>query len=174
MIDRTLRRMALVIQFLTGVAFVLVFSVNLLRIVLRNLFGTTWFWIDGFSRLSFIWMVFLGATALYAANDHLVMDFLLDKLGPAVRRILQVVTDLVFFGFTLVLVYYGSLVFVSRLGIPYTYWNVPTGYAYLAVPVNGLLMGLYCLRNLVLHARTGGTRQLHSQLPSLQVPGGMP
>ena len=174
MIDRMLKRLALAVQFLAGVAFVAVFSVNLMRIVLRNLIGTTWFWIDGFSRLAFIWMVFLGATALYAANDHLVMDFLLDRVQPAARRALKLFTDLVFFGFTLVLVYYGYLVFVARLGIPYTYWNVPTGYAYLAVPVNGVLMGLYSLRKLVQHIRGDEEGRGVSRNQSMNAPGGMP
>lgn len=174
MIDKILQRLALVVQLLTGVAFVSVFSVNLMRIVLRNVLGMTWFWIDGFSRLAFIWMVFLGTTALYAANDHLVMDFLLDRMRPAARRVLQLATDLVFFGFTLVLVYYGYLVFVARLGIPYTYWNVPTGYAYLAVPVNGALMCLYSLRNVVSHAKGAGLGLGSARKQSMNNPGGMP
>jgi TRAP-type C4-dicarboxylate transport system permease small subunit len=174
MINSFLKRLAWLVRFLCGAAFLSVFSVNLLRIVLRNILGTTWFWIDGFSRLTFIWMIFLGATALYAADDHLVMDFLLDRMHPAAKRILKLLTDFVFFGFSLVLVYYGSLVFVARLGIPYTYWNVPTGYAYLAVPVNGALMALYSLRKLVLRLKGSTEISVFSGSQPAESPRGMP
>jgi TRAP-type C4-dicarboxylate transport system permease small subunit len=132
-----------------------VFLVNLLRILLRNVLGINWFWIDGFSRLAFIWTVFLGATSLYATDDHLVMDFFVGRMKPAARRRLALLIHSVFLLFTLVLVYYGFLVFKNRLRIPYTYWNVPTGYAYLAVPACALVMFAFCLRKLRRRARGG-------------------
>lgn len=148
MIDRIMKRTLKAVQLLAGTAFSALFAVNLLRILLRNVLGITWFWIDGFSRLSFIWTVFLGAAALYATDDHLVMDFFVGRMGAAARRRLALAINLVFLLFVLALVYYGFLVFKVRLRIPYTYWNVPTGYAYLAAPVSGILMLLFCLHKL--------------------------
>lgn len=146
--DRLMGALLRGVQLLAGSAFAALFLVNLLRILLRNVLGVTWFWIDGFSRLCFVWAVFLGTTALYATDDHLVMDFFVGRMGAPARRRLAVAIELVFLLFVLALVYYGLLVFQIRLRIPYTYWNVPTGYAYLAVPVCGLLMLLFCLRKL--------------------------
>jgi TRAP-type C4-dicarboxylate transport system permease small subunit len=148
MIDRIMSRLLETVRLLAGTAFTALFLVNLVRIVLRNLIGITWFWIDGFSRLSFIWTVFLGATALYATDDHLVMDFFVGKMKATARKKLALAINVVFLVFTLALIYYGFLVFKLRLRIPYTYWNVPTGYAYLAAPVCGILMLLFCLHKL--------------------------
>jgi TRAP-type C4-dicarboxylate transport system permease small subunit len=153
MIDRLMKRLLQAVQLLAGTAFTALFVVTLLRILLRNVIGISWFWIDGFSRLSFIWTVFLGASSLYATDDHLVMDFFVGKMNATARKRLALAINLVFLLFVLALIYYGFLVFKVRLRIPYTYWNVPTGYAYLAAPVCGILMLLFCLQKLAHHVR---------------------
>lgn len=168
MIQKIMTRLLQGVRFLAGSAFTALFLVTLTRIVLRNLLGITWFWIDGFSRLSFIWTVFLGAAALYATDDHLVMDFFVGKMSAAARRRLALAINLVFLVFVAALIYYGFLVFKIRLRIPYTYWNVPTGYAYLAAPVCGILMLLFCLHKLALQARGGG------RAPGGETKGGRP
>ena len=151
MIHRLLKRLLRVVQVLAGATFMALFAVNLLRILLRNLIGVTWFWIDGFSRINFIWSIFLGAAALYATEDHLVMDFFVARMKLQSRRILALIINLAFLGFMIAVVYYGFLVLKVRMRIPYTYWNVPTGYAYLAAPVCGIIMLLFCLYKLGLY-----------------------
>ena len=144
------------VQISAGLLFMMLFAVNILRILLRNFVGITWFWIPGFSRLVFIWTVFLGTAALYAADDHLLMDFFVNKMRSETRRWLDIFIHLVFLVFIVCLIVYGYMVFRVRMNVPYTSWNFPTGYAYLAVPVCGFLMLAFCLnklRKLYLDAR---------------------
>jgi TRAP-type C4-dicarboxylate transport system permease small subunit len=148
MIDAIFARLLRGVQISTGLVFMILFAVNILRILLRNFAGITWFWIPGFSRLVFIWTVFLGTTALYATDDHLLMDFFVNKMRSATRRRLDIFIHLVFLVFVVCLVVYGFMVFRVRMNIPYTSWNFPTGYAYLAVPVCGILMLIFCLNKL--------------------------
>jgi len=148
MIDAIFARLLRGVQISAGLFFMILFAVNILRILLRNFAGITWFWIPGFSRLVFIWTVFLGTTALYATDDHLLMDFFVNKMRSATRRRLDIFIHLVFLVFVVCLVVYGFMVFRVRMNIPYTSWNFPTGYAYLAVPVCGILMLIFCLNKL--------------------------
>jgi len=148
MIDKFMTRLLQAVEFLAGGLFTIVFLTNLVRILLRNLVGITWFWMDGFSRLTFIWTVFLGATVLYATDDHLVMNYFVAQIKPKAKRQLDFIINLVFLVLTVVIIFYGLLVFKVRMRIPYTHWNVPTGYAYLAAPVCGLLMLIFCLYKL--------------------------
>ena len=147
-IDRLFAKLLKGIQISAGIFFTLLFVVNILRILLRNFIGITWFWIPGFSRLVFIWTVFLATTALYATDDHLIMDFFINKMQPGRKRKLQIVINFVFLVLVLVLITYGFMVFQVRMRVPYTSWNFPTGYAYLAVPVCGILMLFFCLNKL--------------------------
>ena len=136
------------VQISAGLLFMMLFAVNILRILLRNFVGITWFWIPGFSRLVFIWTVFLGTAALYASDDHLLMDFFVNKMRSETRRWLDIFIHLVFLVFIVCLIVYGYMVFRVRMNVPYTSWNFPTGYAYLAVPVCGVLMLIFCLNKL--------------------------
>jgi TRAP-type C4-dicarboxylate transport system permease small subunit len=147
-IDRLFAKLLKGVQISAGIFFTLLFVVNILRILLRNFFGITWFWIPGFSRLVFIWTVFLATTALYVTDDHLIMDFFINKMQPGRKRKLQIVINFVFLVLVLVLITYGFMVFQVRMRVPYTSWNFPTGYAYLAVPVCGILMLVFCLNKL--------------------------
>lgn len=148
MIDRLFAKLLKGVQISAGIFFTLLFTVNILRILLRNFFGITWFWIPGFSRLVFIWTVFLATTALYVTDDHLIMDFFINKMQPGRKRKLHIFINFVFLVFVLVLITYGFMVFQVRMRVPYTSWNFPTGYAYLAVPVCGILMLFFCLNKL--------------------------
>jgi len=147
-INRLFAKLLKGVQISAGICFTLLFAVNILRILLRNFFGITWFWIPGFSRLVFIWTVFLATTALYVTDDHLIMDFFINKMQPGRKRKLQIVINFVFLAFVMALITYGFMVFQVRMRVPYTSWNFPTGYAYLAVPVCGILMLFFCLNKL--------------------------
>ena len=136
------------VQISAGLLFMMLFAVNILRILLRNFVGITWFWIPGFSRLVFIWTVFLGTAALYASDDHLLMDFFVNKMRSETKRWLDIFIHLVFLVFIVCLIVYGYMVFRVRMRVPYTSWNFPTGYAYLAVPVCAMLMLAFCLNKL--------------------------
>lgn len=166
MIEKIINKVVLVVQLLAGIFFTNLFLAHMLRILLRNLIGITWFWIDGFSRLSFIWTIFLGATALYATDDHLVMDFFIAKMKPAAKQKLGFGINLAFLFLALVIIVYGMLVFKVRMRIPYTHWNVPTGYAYLAAPVCGILMLIFCVYKLWQYTR--GRKRDASQSADLE------
>jgi len=146
--ERISEKLLKIIQVIAGSLFLMVFLVNILRIALRNVIGVTWFWIPGFSRLTFIWVVFLGAAALYARDDHLVMDFFIQKMRTETIRKMDIFFNLVFLVFITLFTVYGYFIFRIRMRIPYTTWNFPTGYAYLAAPVSGVLMLFFCLDKL--------------------------
>ncbi len=48
----------------------------------------------------------------------------------------------------MVIIFYGLLVFKVRMRLPYTHGSVTTGYSYLAAPICGLLMLVFCLYKL--------------------------
>ena len=133
---------------LSGVLFAGVFVVTVLNISLRNLGGVTWLWIPGVSRLLFIWTVFMGATVLYERNDHLIMDFFVSRLSPARRERLELGINIVFLVFLVLFVLYGLNIAKVRMRISFETWKFPTGVAYLAAPVSGSIMILFCINKI--------------------------
>ncbi len=133
---------------LSGVLFAGVFAVTILNISLRNLGGVTWLWIPGASRLLFIWTVFMGTAVLYERKDHLIMDFFVGKLASQKQAKLQLAINLVFLVFLVLFVIYGLKIAKVRMRISFETWKFPTGVAYLAAPVSGLLMILFCINKI--------------------------
>jgi TRAP-type transport system small permease protein len=138
-----------VLAIVAGVLFGALFLITVLNIVLRNIGGIAWLWIPGMTKFLFIWTVFIGTSVLYQRNDHLVMDFFANKLQPARKRVLDIVTNTVFLILLVVLVVYGFIVVEIRMGIPFETWQFSTGYAYLAVPVSAILMLFFCINKIV-------------------------
>ena len=132
-------------QWCSGVLFLLLLVLNVLRILLRYFFGISWLWVPDLSRLLFIWIVFLGSACLYGKGEHLMMDYFITKLEPEVARKLKRFVlggECILF---LVLIGVGIQMAIVRMGIPFDTWDLPTGYAYLAVPVSGATMLFFCV-----------------------------
>jgi TRAP-type C4-dicarboxylate transport system permease small subunit len=133
---------------LSGVLFAGVFAVTVLNISLRNLGGVTWLWIPGVSRLLFIWTIFMGTAVLYERKDHLIMDFFVNKLAPEKQARLQLAINSVFLAFLVLFVIYGLNIAKVRMHISFETWKFPTGVAYLAAPVSGSIMILFCINKI--------------------------
>lgn len=146
--DRIVRKITSLLEHGATVLFIALFLVVVLNIVLRNVIGTSWMWIPGMSRLLFIWIIFLATAVLYERHDHLVMDFFVSGLKKEKRIKLELVINVVFLAFLLLLIVYGFMVAKVRLGIPFETWNFSTAYAYAAAPVSGIIMTAFCLNKL--------------------------
>ena len=136
----------------SGVLFAGVFLVTVLNISLRNLGGVTWLWIPGVSRLLFIWAVFMGTAVLYKTNDHLIMDFFLNRFSPARRQRLELAINIAFLAFLVLFVAYGLSIAKVRMRISFETWKFPTGVAYLAAPVSGMIMIVFCIDKIRIYA----------------------
>jgi len=123
-----------------GILFLILFVLNLLRIVLRYLWGIAWLWEPDLSRLVFIWIVFLGATVLYSTKGHLGVDYFLNRMKPRTREKIDFLIDGMTVLFLTILVLKGIEVTKVRMRIPFDTWDLPTGYAYMAVPFCAAIM----------------------------------
>jgi TRAP-type C4-dicarboxylate transport system permease small subunit len=128
------------LEWFAGALFLILFFLNILRIFLRYLLGVAWLWEPDFSRLLFIWIVFVGAAVLYTTKGHLVIDFFLDRMKQTMRDRMHFVIDLVTAIFLIVLVLRGMEIAKVRMRIPFDTWDLPTGYAYIAVPICSAIM----------------------------------
>jgi TRAP-type C4-dicarboxylate transport system permease small subunit len=149
MFSNILKKIVSIMTRITGFLFFVVLLVTVTNILLRNVLSVSWLFMSGLLRLSFIWMVFTGTAVLYYNNDHLIMDFFSGKFSVKWHKIVDVFEQILFLLFCAVLVFYGIQVTKVRMGIPFETWKVPTGYAFVAVPVNGFIMALFSIEKLM-------------------------
>ena len=131
-----------------GAGLIGIFLLNLYQVGGRYLFGVGEIWIPDLTRLLFIWMVFLGTALMHQRKRHLVIDVLLLKFPGPARRMAEALIALGMLGLAGVMAVVGWRIMQIRMDIPYTGLEIPTGYAYLAVPVAATLMALTSLANL--------------------------
>jgi len=152
-LHRALDRLALGVEALLAGLFLTLFLVTMLNIVLRNVAGVAWMWIPGFTRLTFIWLVFLGAAVVARRGEHLVVDLLQQRLPKRARRVAVIAIHTTLLPFYWVMLRFGWEVSQVRMRVPFDTWALPTGYAYLAVPVAAALLLVFTIERLVITLR---------------------
>ena len=147
-LSRGLDALDRVLSCALGAILIIIFSLNLYQVGGRYLFGVGAVWIPDLTRLLFIWMVFLGTALMHQRKRHLVIDVLLLRFSGPARRMIEALIGLGMLGLAGVMAVVGWRIMQIRMDIPYTGLEIPTGYAYLAVPVAATLMALTSLANL--------------------------
>lgn len=147
-----------VFRFLSGISIVALLFILLL--ILINVFGRyfelyTLSWINEVIEIIFSWMVFMGAAALWMKHDHFRVDYLSKKLAHTkLGWVLDVfiVSSCLFF---LVVLTWQGLMLTVKAGAITPILEIPTFVSYASIPLSGLIMSFYSMRDL--HALfTGG------------------
>jgi len=145
--------LVLAAKWMAGALFMAVFGLNVIQVALRYMVGITWLWVPDLLRLMFVWMVFLGATVLYAWGGHLTVDFLVQRLPPKGRQAAAAAVEGAAIAFFVVLFVKGIEITEKRMRVPFDTWDIPTGYAYMAIAVAAVLMTLIAAQRLAGHVR---------------------
>lgn len=120
----------------------------------RYVLGRSFSFTEEFARFALIWLTILGAAYLNGKQQHLAMDYWLNKLSPAGRaarrRIIESLMAL--FAFFVMVIGGGNLVYTTlKLGQVSPAIGVPLGVVYAIVPVSGLLIIFFSLYNFQRH-----------------------
>jgi len=110
------------------------------------------------ARYLLIWIGLLGAAYATGQRMHLAIDLLPARLSGASRRVLAVLIELCILSFALGILTTGGLRLVLltlRLGQTSAALGIPLGWVYLALPVSGVLIAGFALRDLVALGRRG-------------------
>lgn len=143
-IQRWRERLIQAVAWAACAAFTVIFVVNIAQIIARPIDGG-WVWVSDLSRLLFAWTVMLGAAAAYGKNDHIVASFLVERLPRLGQRFVGVLVRAIELLVGFILVVAGSQVVATRMEIPFIQLGVPTGWAFVAIPVLGAFMLLFGL-----------------------------
>ena len=119
-----------------------------LQVVLRYVFRTGLEGLDEVPRYLFVWLVMIGAAAAMERGEHTALLYFRDRLSPAGRAVLSIVTT------ALGMLLFLSMIRASLVLVPNA--NLQTspglglslGYVYAAVPLGAALILLPMAREL--------------------------
>jgi len=116
----------------------------------RYFFNNPITWAEDATCFLLVWMVLAGSVVAMRKRDHVAIDLLVEKFPSGVRHFLKIAVSLTIIYVCWFMVWYG--VSFTKMGmqriIPSMDW-LKFGYAYLALPVGFLLLGIVCLELLV-------------------------
>jgi len=113
-------------------------------------------WSDELAGLGFVWLTLLGAVAASRRRSHMVIGFLPKQFGPGGQRAIGFYVTaaiLVFLGF---MIGEGVVLTAATMDDKSAVLRMPVGISYLSLPVAGLLMMAYTLREVWALWRRGG------------------
>jgi TRAP-type C4-dicarboxylate transport system permease small subunit len=126
-------------------------------ILARYVFNYSLAWSDELAGLGFVWLTLLGAVAASRRRSHMVIGFLPKQFGPGGQRAIGFYVTaaiLVFLGF---MIGEGVVLTAATMDDKSAVLRMPVGISYLSLPVAGLLMMAYTLREgWALWQRQGG------------------
>ncbi|MCI8743132.1 MAG: TRAP transporter small permease [Lachnospiraceae bacterium] len=121
-------------QYVSAVLFIVIMVLLFLQVVTRYVFKHSFTWTEELSVLLFVWMTYMGVSSAVTYRKNLRIDALLDVVPFRVKKLLLIISDVIFILFNLYLIVpfvelIGSIG-GSRtpiLGIPkaITYWLIP-------------------------------------------------
>lgn len=142
-IDRLLERFVVVIMA------TLVINV-LWQVISRYILSSPSSFTDELAGFLLIWVGLFGATYVAGKNEHLAIDLLVQRSGPARRRFLEIFISacIVIFSF-FVLVLGGTWLVYTRfaLEVKSAALEIPLGYVYIVLPISGLLIIYFTIDN---------------------------
>lgn len=134
-------------EIVSGVFLVLMFLSTFTNVIARYFFGHPIPWAEEFSRYSFIWITFLGAVLCTKHGRHIIIDGFAKAMPFRAEKAMAMVVNVIIVGLAFVMVYYGWILCLNATQ-PMAALRLPQYLVYLSVPVSGVLIFLYTLRDM--------------------------
>lgn len=127
-----------------------------LQIVLRNVFDTSFFWIDPLNRLLVLWLAILGAMVATREGEHIAIDAIRHYLKGFALFIVTKLSVLFSIAVCSVMTYYSALfVYEEKLYGTELFSQLPAWPFELIMPVGFLIMTLRFLVSLFTKLKVG-------------------
>ena len=144
------------VQIAAGGLFLAIFLVTIIYQMFTRFAGISATWTEDVTKYSFIWSVFMGASAMVHEKAHFAFTSFSDKLkSEKLKKVLAIIISLIMLFFAVLMAYYGYL--IAKPFWNYTWSNIPSlkrGPTWLCLPVAGVTSAIYLIEHIVTDARS--------------------
>jgi len=131
------------------------FSTTVTFDIITRTIGAPWLWLQEVTSTFFIYGIFIGTAVATRRNDHLYLTAISEALHGTPRLLIEITIRLVVLGVACCLVYFGYLNFLRGFSSFRMPSLTPIASLYAAIPLAGLLIGLFTIEQLVNGCRKG-------------------
>jgi len=149
MIDRILRTIAKIFEWIGIVLTAGCASLSIITVLLRYLFNIAFVQTEELITFLFIGIVFLGAIPVMQRGEHVCVTLIQDSVPAKARRVIEILVDIIVTGLQV------FLVIVSIRWISKTYMmktpglRISTAFVYCVIPIGAFFTGLYSFFDIV-------------------------
>lgn len=145
---RTLDNLECIVLWIVGILLATFVVTTFLDVVTRTV-GRPWLWLQEVTRIAFIWGVFLGASVAVRRNQHFCLANLAVGMSGWTRMLLESLNHGIMIMISVCFVYFGYELYLGGFGNVLPITEVPLATLTIAMPVFGLLSGLFTLERWV-------------------------
>ena len=151
--DLFLKRLSWMLETVLCLLMAGLMALAFVQVVLRYVFGSSFFWAEEVILFAFTWIIFLAATVNLERGAHFGVDVLVDCLPQSARRLVQGFVQVGIGTILCVFVWVGFRVALGAWVQESDILRVPKTVVYISLPLAATLMLLTVVRNLFRLAR---------------------
>lgn len=131
------------------------FTLSVFCDVVTRTIGHPWLWLQEVTSTFFVYGIFIGAAAATRRNDHLYLSAITETMKGRLRLAVEVFNRLVVLGVASCMTWFGFVNFLQGFGNYRMPSMTPLSSYYAAIPLAGVLIGLFTVEQLVNGWRNG-------------------
>ena len=121
----------------------------LMQVMLRYVFHTGFSWSEELARYMVIYVSLIGSSIVIGGDGHPRIEILIEMLPMKSRRYTELTLNLLVFAFLCVLTWQGVESTVFGLNTRTPALQMPWAWAYVSIPVGGILMAIQVLCRMI-------------------------
>lgn len=137
------------LELLLAANVIVVFVLVILEVFSRYIFHVSIEWVAEVTQTLLVWLTFVGASVALLCGDHMVINILLNRSSPVVRKTLELIGDLAILSFVVPGLIGGYQLVQRTWDMTTTTLQIPAGIMYLAFPLGCILMLPIILRDII-------------------------
>ena len=138
-----------VLQTISGILFLFIFIINVAGIMCRTFLDFSLLWVADVCYISTAWMLAFGMSVAIYKKVHITIEFIRDKFPQNVKKVLEIVLTLIMIAFFISLIFSGWKTVIMKMQINFVVFYIPTGYAFMALPVFAFFSAIFMTYRLV-------------------------
>ncbi len=131
------------------------FTLSVFCDVVTRTIGHPWLWLQEVTSTFFVYGIFIGAAAATRRNDHLYLSAITDTMSGTLRLAVEIFNRLIVLGVAFCMTWFGYINFLQGFGNYRMPSMTPLSSYYAAIPIAGILIGLFTIEQIVNGWRNG-------------------
>lgn len=150
---------------ITGIALIILIACTIWGVVRRYVLGAPIIWLEEVQMGCVVWVVFIGAGAVFRNGGHIAIEILVETLPKKVQKIITIFSA-VFVGTLLIFLMVQGAALVRQMSSSYRMTSIlrmPYSAIYSAMPVGCFLMLINMMTQTYLSLRTSDNKMINEK-----------